>query len=135
MAEFDEEAAIRVVAELAATTDEAMVADISSAVETLATEWGAWRGGREYPLPSHPARPSADARGAAVVGALNGVRALTSRSDLAAAINAAGAPLSHVWPDRRPGERSVASAVDKLRYQAMIRPGFVSQARAIRPEL
>ncbi len=128
---FDEEAALAAVAALAQTTDEEMVADICAAVELLAKVWGAWRGGREYPLPRHPARRVADARGEAVVAALNGVRALTSRSDLTAAINTARPPLSQVWPERRPGERSVAVTVDRLRYQALIRPRLVRDARAI----
>ena len=128
---FDEEAAARVVADLAATTDARLVIDIRTAMETVAVAWQSWRGDPTYPGPDQPDWSRADVLDATVMYALRAIRALGPDDDLRGASRAVEHVLDARWPEERPGERAVADAVAALRYWTVSKPRHVREARAL----
>jgi hypothetical protein len=129
---FDEEAAARVVAELAATTDARLVVDIRTAMEDVAAVWQSWRGDPAHGRTDQPDGAGGDDLDAVVMHALRAIRALGPDDDLRGATRAVAGVLDVAWPRERPGERAMADAVAALRYWSVSRPRSVREARALR---
>jgi hypothetical protein len=89
-----------------------------------------FRSGPEYPPKGSPIRGGADSRGA-LVAKTTAAMAAVAPDDLAGAVRAASHVLGELFPLNIPSEPGVADAVEKLRYEAMIRPQQVRDARVI----
>jgi hypothetical protein len=128
--EFDEEAAAKAVAELAATTDLELTEAIWATTGTVRLAWDVFSSGPGYPPETSPIRGVTDNRGAAVARMITAMAAVAP-DDLAGAIRAASHVLGEFFPRTTPAEAGVSDAVEQLRYVAMTRPAQVRDARTI----
>jgi hypothetical protein len=130
VAEFDEEAANKVLAELAATSALDTAGDIADGIAAVAAAWDAYRTGPAYPTKTSRIRSVVDARGASVAKSVKAIQAVAP-DDVAGAVDAARHILGDLFTRNGPAETGVFDAVERLRYLAMTRPQQIRDARTI----
>jgi hypothetical protein len=128
--EFDEQAAERVLAELAATTDLDLTADIFDAIWAVEQAWSEWRADVRYPYRDSPFRAIADDWGASIAAAVRAI-ATVPPDDLHAAVRAASYILGESYTSTNAPELVVGEAVERLRFAAKTRPQQVRDARTL----
>jgi hypothetical protein len=104
--------------ELAAVTDEQLVAGVRRGIIAVVAAWLA--------DPAHAGRDtSTRGRDALVASVARVLAALPDEADLPTVVKLACQLLNPWWPDSTPHEKAVSEAVDKLRYAAIVWPGLV----------
>jgi hypothetical protein len=125
---FDEEAANRVVRDLAAITDAQQVSEIVAAVAQALAAWRRWRADPVYPPPGAVDRAIQDRHERTVTAVAKAYAQLPVEADLRAAVSMARGLLGDYISDRG-GTAGFAEAVDRLRWLAIHRPRLVDDAR------
>lgn len=125
---FDEEAANRVVRDLAATTDAQQVSEIVAAVAEALASWRGWRADPTYPPPGAADRAIQDRHERTVTAVTKAYAQLPMDADLRAAVGVARGLLGDYISDRG-GTAAFSEAVDRLRWLAIHRPRLVDDAR------
>ena len=129
---YDAELAAKSVAELAATTDQTMTDDARTALVAVFAAWTAWRVDPQYPRKGTPRGQLMATLEARITAANRELRSLPPDVDLATVVKVAQPILGAAWPSAPEPAAAVATAVDRLRYASLIRPGLVRDAKAVR---
>jgi hypothetical protein len=125
---FDEEAANRAVADLAATTDGQLIVDILAGLEAVIT---AWRGWRADP-PQGQADVQQDELDQLVASAEHAAWALPADATVRDFQLVAAPILGAFFLEHPQRSAAVSDAVERLRWLAISRPGLVDDARRLK---
>lgn len=129
---YDEQAAARAEAELAAVTEGQMVAEVRAGFAEVVAAQRAWHSDATYPDRDDAMRGLFDKLHRLVITAEAAMHALppeVSRADVVATVRPM---LGAYFPAQPELAGAMCAALDRLRYTAISRPSLVSDARRLR---
>lgn len=128
---FDEAAADRAVAELAATTDGQLIVDALAGLDEVFLAWRNWRANPAYPSTGHGLRSLHDNLARKIAEARMALEKLPPDCTVRDVAKVAAPILGADVPNKPKQIAAVDGAVERLRWLAVRRPALVDEARRL----